>query len=235
MSGNVKILGLALVAAFAMSAMVASAASANANYWFTSPGSDWTSLSGSQNVAFTDEAKFDGIVPGGPQGILKCETITYSGALSATTTTTITLAAVYGNCELSPFGKATISMNGCVYVIHTDPLGDTTNGEYDTVTTIDCPAGNEITIESKITGITKCIIHIEPQNLGTGIVLKNKAGGGFEATINFSNIKYTQTTGTAGANRCTTTVTTNNGIYTGAATITGRDTAANAVAINAST
>ncbi len=37
---NLKILGLALVAACAMGVVAASAASANADYWFTAPGSD---------------------------------------------------------------------------------------------------------------------------------------------------------------------------------------------------
>ncbi len=115
-------------------------------------------------------------------------------------------------------------MNGCTYVIHTDPLGDTTNGEYDTNTTIECPAGKEITIESKIGGILKCTVHIEPQTLGTGIVVTNEGSGttaDLLAHVNFSNVKYTQTTGTSGASRCTTTGTTTNGVYKGTTTIKG--------------
>ncbi len=226
---NLKMLGLALVAVCAMGAV---AASANANYWFTAPGSDWTVLSGSQGTPI-DESRFIGIT-GGANGILTCTSVTYQGSTSATTTTTITLASVYSGCELQPFGKATVEMNGCEYVIHTDPLGDTTNGNYDTVTTIECPAGGEITIDAKVGGVTKCQVHIEPQNLGTGITLSNTAGGGFSAVINFTAIKYTQTAGT-GAGVCSTEATRGDGTWSGSATITGKNTTGAAVAINAST
>ncbi len=228
---NLKILGLALAAVCAIGAVASSAALANVNYWFVAPGSAWTLLSGSQSGSFNDRFKVDGVV-GGVEGITKCETSSYAGATSATTTTTMTLAPEYKNCELEPFGQATVTMNGCEYVIHTDPLGGKTSS-YDTVTTIECPTGKEITIEAKIGGILKCTVHIEPQNLGTGIVLSNTSGSGFSATINFSNVKYTQTTGTSGVSRCSTTTTTSNGVYTGAATITGKDTVNNAVPIAA--
>ncbi len=230
---NLKMLGLALVAVCAIGAVAASAASANSNYWFTAPGSDWTVLSGEEVGATPYETKFDGEISGNPVG-MRCERAGYSGSETATTFTTITLGVTLTNCEMLPLGKWTISFNGCSYVIHTDPLGDTTNGAYDTVTTIDCPAGKEITAEIKAAGILKCMIHIEAQNLGTGIVLRNKAGGGFEATINFANLKYTQTEGT-GVFKCSTTTTTSNGVWTGAATITGKNTFGAAVAINAST
>ncbi len=236
---NLKMLGLALVAVCAMGAVAASAASANANYWFTSPeANDWTILTGAQPVAFSDQFKVDGVIPGGPEGVTKCESTAYEGSTTDTTGTTLSLKAAYGGCELEPFGKATVSMNECEYLIHTDPLGDTTNGQYDTNTTIVCPSGHEITIEAKIAGITKCIVHIEPQTLGTGIVLTNATSGGksdIHADINFSTIKYTQTTGTSGSSRCTTTGTTTNGVYTGTATIKGFNTALQQVNISMST
>ncbi len=222
---NLKMLSLALVAVCAMGAVAASAASANANYWFTSgaDASDWLVLKGEQVEKTQDEFRVDGVVGGAP-GITKCEKTTYTGSGTATTATTFTVSAEYDNCELEPFGKATIAMNGCTYVIHTDPFGDTTNGSYDTDTTIVCPAGKEITIEAKIGGILKCTVHIEPQDLGTGIVLTNEPAAtptDLVAHINFSNIKYTQTTGTSGASRCTTTTTTSNGVYNGTATFKG--------------
>ncbi len=231
---NLKMLGLALVAVCAMGAVAASAASANANYWFTAPSSDWTKLSGGQPSKFNDRFQVVGKTGGAP-GITTCETTTYTGSTSATTTTTISLKPAYGGCELEPFGKATITTTGCEYVIHTDPLGDTTNGNYDTVTTIECTAGNEIKIEAKVGGVLKCTVNVPPQNLGTGITLTNTAGGGLTAAISFSTITYTQTAGT-GSGACSTEMPAlANGTYTGAATITGENTTGGAVAINAST
>ena len=231
---NLKIHGLALVAVFAMSALAASAASANQAYWFTSDG-DWTTLSGSQGATldtFTTDA-----------GTLSCTTATYSGSTSATTTTTMKLAPSYGGCTLKPLpGHATIDMNGCEYEFHADgqtTTGGVPNGKFDTETTIVCPTTtiaehltHDITVTVTLGTIVKCTIHIEEQNLGTGIVLTN-AGGGLSATISFSNIKYTQTEGSK-EGRCTGTPTTSNGSYTGSATISGKNTAAAATTIGAS-
>ena len=231
---NLKIFGLALVAVFAMSALVASAASANAAYWFTSDG-DWTALSGSQGATpdtFTTDA-----------GTLSCTTATYSGSTAATTTTTMKLAPSYGGCTLKPLpGTATIDMNGCEYEFHADgqtTTGGVPNGKFDTETTIVCPTTtspshvtHDITVTVVLAGVNKCTIHIEEQNLGTGIVLTN-AGGGLSATVSFSNIKYVQTAGT-GEGKCATTSTTSNGGYSGSATISGKNTAAAATTIGAS-
>ncbi len=230
MTRNLKMLSLALAAVCVMNAVAASAASANVNYWLVAPGSDWTVLSGSQPEPFSDRFGVIGKTAGA-SGITKCETAAYSGSTSVTTATTMTLAAAYGSCELEPFGKSTVSMNECQYVIHTDPLGGS-KGKYDTVTTIECPTGKEITIEAKIAGVLKCVIHIGPQALGTGIVLSNTAGGGLTATINFTTIKYTQTAGT-GAGTCSTEATRSDGTFTGAATITGKTTGGASVPIAA--
>ena len=231
---NLKVFGLALVAAFAMSALVASAASANAASWFTSDG-DWTTLSGTQGGTpdtFTTHA-----------GTLSCSSATYTGSTSATTTTTMKLAPSYSGCSLSPLpGHAIIDMNGCEYEFHTDgqeTTGGVPNGKFKTETTIVCPTTtspshvtHDITVTVTLTGIPKCTIHIEEQNLGTGIVLTN-AGGGLSAAVSFSNIKYTQTAGT-GEGKCTTTTTTSNGGYSGSATISGQNTATAATTIGAS-
>ena len=231
---NLKVFGLALVAAFAMSALVASAASANAAYWFTSDG-DWTTLSGSQGGTPDTLATH--------AGTLSCTTVTYTGSTSATTTNTITLSPAYAGCTLKPLpGAMTFHMNGCVYDIEADgqtTTGGVPNGKFDTNTTIVCPTTttpshvtHDITTTVVLAGVKKCTIHIEEQNLGTGWVFTN-SGGGLAATISFSNIKYTQTQGT-GEGKCATTTTTTNGSYIGSATISGKNTAAAATTIGAS-
>ncbi len=229
---NLKMLGLSLVAVCAMGAVAASAASANANYWFTMSGSDWTGLSASQVPGAFYETRFDGIVGGSP-GVVKCEKSTSSGSTSATTTTTLTLSTQYSGCGLEPFGNAVINTNGCLWVIHTDPLGDTTNGEYHAVSTVECPTGNEVTVEAKIGGVTKCIIHIEPQNLGTGTVVTQNTPH-LLVHINYAIVKYTQTEGT-GAGRCTTTATTNNGVLNATKTLSGVGTNGQPVNLSVST
>ena len=231
---NLKILSLALVAVFAMSALVASAASAKKAYWFNSDtnAADWTKLSGSQIVATPDTFVVDA-------GTLSCTTVTYSGSTSATTTNTITLTPTYAGCTLKPLpGTMTFHTNGCSYDFQADGQttnGDgTVNGKFDTNTTIVCPTTtspshvtHEIVVTVVLAGVSKCTIHIEEQNLGTGLVLTNETNGSavkdLRAHISFSNIKYTQTAGT-GEGKCATTATTSNGVHTGGATIEGKNT-----------
>ena len=237
---NLKILGLGLVAVLAMNALVASAASANKAYWFNSDtnNADWTKLSGAQGP-MPDTWIFH-------IGIGTCTTVTYSGSTSATTTSTITLAPTYAGCTLKPLpGTATIHMNGCVYDIEAD--GQTTNGDgtvngnFDTNTSIVCPTTttpshvtHDITITVILAGVSKCTIHIEEQSLGTGLVWTNQTNGSgvkdLRADISFSNVKYTQTTGT-GEGKCSTTTTTENGTWSGEATIEGKNTANTATSI----
>ena len=210
---NLKILGLTLVTVFAMSGVAASAASANAPYWFNSDG-DWTALWGSQGVV-PDVLTVDG-------GTVQCNSTPYSGSTSATTTTTIKLAPAPSACSFKPLpGLTMIHMNGCEYEFHADT--NTENGQFDTETTIVCPFGGDITITVVLGGVTKCTVHIGEQNLGTGIVLTNDGSGDLRAHISFSNIKYTQTAG-IGEGKCATTITTFNGTWSGSATIRGKNT-----------
>ncbi len=231
---NLKALGLSLVAIFALSAMVASAASANqivsTPYWFASDG-DWTTLSGSQGTP-GDVFETDAGLP------IKCTTTNYSGSVSVTTTTTITLTPSYANCTFGGF-TADVVTNGCRYEFHadgktgtttTDPPADTIHWEnkYHTETTIKCDPGKDITVTATQAGVVKCTVHIGEQNLPTGIVLTNetKTGGvkDIKAHINFTTIKYSQTEG-SGLGKCATADNTNNGKYTGSATISGKNTA----------
>jgi hypothetical protein len=118
-----------------------------------------------------------------------------------------------------------MNMGSCSYLIHTDPNGDTTNGMYDTVSTITCTSG-DITMNAFSAGTPKCTLHIPAQNLGTGLVGTNGTtlGGTMDITahIDFSTITYTQTGGTGlGACKNLGLTETHNGLYEGEATLTG--------------
>jgi hypothetical protein len=216
MTRNLKILGLAVVAAFVLSAVAASAASASKNYWFLSDAAagKTTNITGEQTVASGDRMVFDA-------GTVKCNTTHYTGSQIGSTGSTLTLTASYGGCKFGSF-HAVINMGNCDYLIHNDTNGDTTNGSFDSVTTITCTSG-DITITVTLNGTVKCIIQIPAQNLGTGLVATNNpATGDILAHIDFSTITYTQTNATAtGLGVCPGTPETHNGLYEGEATLTG--------------
>jgi hypothetical protein len=224
---NLKVLGLAAVAALAVSAMTASAASATVTpFWFRSDAgaTGSTQLDAVQDTGTQDAFTFDA-------GETKCTEITLTGSFVGSTATTITLKPAYGGCTFHGI-SGVVDVNQCGFLLHTDNRTEagTPGGKYDVETEIECANANEDITETQISaGVTKCIIHIEQQNLGTGMVLTNAGNPAnntedITADINFNNIKYTQTEGT-GAGKCATTTTTNNGSWVGKETITGKNTA----------
>lgn len=119
---NFKVLGLALVAVLAMSAVVASAASAQ----FTADSYPKTVTAVSE--LGNDVFKID-------NASVECKGHFEGTASEASTTLTVT--PVYSNCKAFGFASATVVMNGCDYVFHS-------NGEVD----LECPAGNSIVISA---------------------------------------------------------------------------------------
>jgi hypothetical protein len=225
MTHNLKIFGLTLVASLAMSAMVASAASATA-FWFTSEVTP-TTLTGNQPAKFFDKFKTD-------SGTVTCEKATYTGTQTGKTATTITIIPKYEECEIAGV-PAIIDMNSCDYEFTTHTKIGTT--EFTVTTTINCSGTNEI----KVTiippgGTTKCTVNIPEQTIATGVTLTNGNNGSTgktditaDVSINptFANpggIKYSETAGT-GTGACTTKADTTNGTYIGQATINGENAA----------
>ena len=169
---NFKTLGLALVAALAMSAVVASAAQAGPAA-ITVEGGGTAILTGKQeagtNTTFTRQGR----------------TVTcHSESLEATVSnkaTTATVTPKYSNCT-SSLGPATVTMNSCDYIFHLE--GDATGGE-DTWTAtadLDCTTPGDkayIHVYSSTTNHTNnvvlCTYEFEEQpGLGT-IELTNKS------------------------------------------------------------
>jgi hypothetical protein len=215
MTRNLKTLGLALIAAFAMSATMAAAAQADP-FWIKSDGTP-TTLSG---AATGEEAfAFDA-------GIFSCNKVFYPGSFAGTTVTTLTLTPEFlGECKFAGL-PAVVDLHGCSYVFHTHTKIEMT--KFTVTTTISCPAGNELTITTIAPGGTlKCTEHIPPQTIATGITFTNAVAGGvkhIEADINITTgLTYTQKAGT-GAGVCANGNDTANGQYVGNVTIGGGNT-----------
>jgi hypothetical protein len=146
MSRNLKALGLALIAVFALSAVVASAASAQ-NGKLTSDGP--VTLFGTQ----TGEAKLNAVSLFG--GETTCMKAAYTAhkynvtphELIVSGESSMTITPNYGTCVWRNGGIAwfaTYDMNGCDYALH---LGTTKAASvYNTTTTIQCPVGQHITV-----------------------------------------------------------------------------------------
>jgi hypothetical protein len=225
MTRNLKVFGLVAVAALAIAAMTASAASATVTpFWFRSDAgaTGVTKLDAVQDTGTTDVFTVDA-------GEISCTETTLTGEFTGPTATTITLHPTYGGCTFHGL-SATIDVNHCGYLFHTDNRTEagTPGGKYDVETDVECEHSNEdITVTQISAGVTKCIVHVEQQSLGTGIVLTNAGNAAnntedITADVNFNNIKYTQTEG-SGAGKCATTTTTSNGTYVGKETITGKN------------
>ena len=226
MTRNLRILGLALIAAFAMSAMVASVASAT-SFWFKSANS-WTVLTGSQigSDQFTTNS-----------GTVACSTTSYTGSQSGTTATTVSLVPTYSGCEISGV-SLTIHTNGCVYELHTHTKTSAT--QHTVTTTIVCPTTTSPSHKTHQIEMTvgkptrKCTIDVPEQTIATGVTLTNAGTSPTDIKADISiatGITYSETAGT-GAGACIQALDQTNGAYTGSATISGEDTASNLIGIS---
>jgi hypothetical protein len=137
MTRNLKALGLALAAVFAMSAIAASAAQATPTLTSeTSPvtltGTGGGLGSGEKLVAFKES--------------VECEKSTYHTALTAASVPEITIEAEYGpECRTGTGLRATVTMNGCTYLVY-DLKFNATGKDYDATVDIICPVGKVIEV-----------------------------------------------------------------------------------------
>jgi len=140
---NLKALGLALVAVFAMSAIAASAASA---LEFTATNGNYpVKFSGTQPAAEPHAFTADGFTT-------ECKVAEFNGTQKAKSSTS-SATPTYKECEVAGSGgflSATVTMNGCEYVF------DVSGGANATVDLV-CPAGKDVTIDAG-----SCVIHIAP-------------------------------------------------------------------------
>lgn len=168
MTRNLKMLGLALVAAFAMSAVAASAASAEneEQAYLTSDGPVTLTA---EEVGAASENRLTSF-----GSFTSCAGSEYTGhkydetphVLMPKHTTTVTVTPHYVNCKSTALGLATtVIMNECDYVFH---LGKTVNrieNTYDVTATVVCPRDNHIEVTVNVFG-SHCTTTIEENEEG---------------------------------------------------------------------
>lgn len=204
MNRKLKAVGLALVAVFAMSAVMASGAQGAAGKFTAS--SYPAAFTGTQVVAH----KF-ATTPGN----VTCSGAAFSGEQAAATEN-LTVKAVYSGCLLGGLVEAKVNMKSCDYVFHAG-LTVTTNGPIAGTVDVECSTAND---EIAVTNAAGCEILI-PQQTGLSKVeyTNNTGTGDVTVNINVTGIKYTETKPCIKGE--TETKVTTNGVYTGTATISG--------------
>jgi hypothetical protein len=186
MTRNFKAFGLAMVAALALSAVVASGAQAATAS--VRAGSYPATLTGNQKTVNV-------LSVGGGVRKVSCKTAIFHGTITAAADP-VTLTPTYSECNSEPGGPATVTMNGCDYDLYPNSVTATTGtGTAD----LTCPAGKEVEVhiyenaEKHAKGESLCTYDIPPQtNLSAGEYHNetNAATGkkDITATLNVTNI-----------------------------------------------
>jgi len=184
MTRNLKILGLALVAVFAMSAMVASAASAQGKLTSDGPvtlkATETGAITANAQTAFTHTT----VCPGSTITGHKYNVTPHGLIASGETTATLTPHYNQSACQIVDLGvPMTITMNGCDFVLH---VGATVGTKYEVSTDIVCPVGKVIEQEvysSSSEALKLCTITVKAQAgikgaAGAPVLAQNTAAGG---------------------------------------------------------
>jgi hypothetical protein len=184
MTRNLKVLGLALVAALAMSAVAASAASAVQHTVVTTANPTYfTGNQATQNIFST------------PAGEVKCNTTLFTGSITGTSNSSVETTPTYSGCEHSLVGAAPVKNEGCKYLL----TGNTTEAGHEGhgVVHVVCGAGKHITIElSGVFGLVNCNLTIGSQTPTKGGVNYTQQGSGTThdilVTATVEEIAYTK-------------------------------------------
>jgi hypothetical protein len=191
---KLKALGLALVAVFAMSAIVASAASATAGT-LTAEGKTVIATaeqSGEHEFVLTDHP----IAPG--FAVTKCKKAVFTGTAGVTDgATSVTAHPVYTEC--TAFGQpATITTTGCDYVLNTGTpvIVEGVQTGWHVVTDLVCAETKEPTVNHVIKIVTgTCEVTVGGQTGLTTSEVTNSGGAGTAMDLllhtKITGIKYT--------------------------------------------
>jgi hypothetical protein len=167
---RLKVLGVALVAVFSASALVASAAHAAAVFHSEKENTTFTSTTVTESLFEYEKGLFG-----------KCKKVTITNELNlkgTTTTTALLVKPTYDECADEKGNEVDVNMNGCYYVYTL-----TGNNDLDGATDIECPLGQSITMKVTIPkGTTWCTWHIAPQKTG-GVTEYANEGMGVEQSI----------------------------------------------------
>jgi hypothetical protein len=187
---NLKVLGVAFAAVLALSAVAATAASAEGKVTCTSYPCTLTGTSPLENDVFNTEG-----------GKVECKAAFHS--LISEASSSLTVTPTYTECRAFGFVNATVNMNGCDYLFTTptkigshewtsgSPSPTTNPSE---VTHVLCPVGKAIEISS---GTCKLAIH--PQTLAGHLIITNTTNtpeklNDIDIQATYENIKYTVVT-----------------------------------------
>lgn len=162
-------IGAALVAAMAMMAVTAGAASA----------AEYTAASYPVTVTGSQEGQHVFTVDGSE---VKCTTAHFESPGNTGPTSTLTVGAQYSGCTAFTLINATVNMNGCDYVFEA-PGGSPLSSAVQVV----CPEGNQIEINvSTILG--SCEVRVGSQTPSGGNTYTN-LGGKVHVATNVTGIK----------------------------------------------
>jgi hypothetical protein len=175
MTRNLKTLGLAIVAALALSAVLASAAAAEAGNF-------------AANVAEEETAKIDGSQIGTNTFTINglsvtCATANLTGKAKSAGPqfTEVSLEPVNEKCDVVVAGikkTATFTTNGCTYVLNATRQKTESGVDYPVDLAISCAEGKQIEVhiynEKEAEATTLCTYDVKAQTLSTGITATNK-------------------------------------------------------------
>jgi hypothetical protein len=207
---NLKLLGLAIAAVLTMSAIAASAASADD---FTSEKNPVT-VTGKGNGANVFVITITA-------GVVKCKESSYAAVMtpmttSMTLTPSIPVKTTGGEQNCTGFGfPAEVNTNGCTF---TYTIGAATTGGMD----VNCPAGKEITVTAKSGETIKCTAHFPSQSWSSGVSYGNTGAGAtreVDVSLSVTGLVVYKHTAGSGIGSCTSG--SGSGSYTDANVFTG--------------
>lgn len=177
---SVKMFGLALLTAFAMSAVAASAASA-AEFFHEAPAEEPTA-----RVVAKNEGNHN--FTAGLIGTISCEVATFTGTSFVTSPQkTITVTPAYSGCTFLGISGVVVNVHECTYTF----LEPTGAGPFTGSVDVNCPEGKKIEFEA-----TGCKIAVGKQGPLSSVTYTNQAATeklvkSVKVAANVTKIKYT--------------------------------------------
>lgn len=183
---------MTVLAALAVTAMGAGAASAKAEPLFEAD-----SYAATVNGAPLASTIF-WFHPGASPLAWECLKAPLQGELSAASPL-LALTPTYSECRWqyppgSPFSVVTMSMNGCKWRLH--GLSKFETGSYNSLVDLECPSGQEMSIELRQSALTICKMKLASQTNKSGASLFNKpnkeekADDSVEARFSVEKLRY---------------------------------------------
>jgi hypothetical protein len=224
-NAQAQALGLALVVIGAVSAVIATSASANYNIASATGGT----ISGSQvttNEFFTDV------------GTVKCTTATFSASQATETAETLTILPAYSGCTLAGV-KVDVHMNKChILATKTTTTGIPYINTTHAIGHVKCPTKGlgPTNREDPYISITdtsglNCDVKVAEQETEGTIMMTNEAAGTVVVESNVEGIAYSWRAGCPNAGGKVGSNT--NGKYTGSVRLAGKNSGGTAVAVKA--